>query len=145
MTLKEFILSRLQLFFFLVTLILFASFILGSVFTPDMELHYYHLLSPIILAAACVLPTCVTFYRKTPSLLQYIIRLLLELSMIEAIVMLLITPPENSDRLTFYITLGISVFIIYVLAEIMMWFQQYQQSKKLTSQLKKLHERENQC
>ena len=72
-----------------------------------------------------------------------LLRLVLELTMIEAIVMFLITPPETSDRLTFYITLGIAIFIIYVLAEIMMWFQKYQQSKKLTIQLKRLQESVN--
>lgn len=144
MTIKDFILSRFQLFFFLTTLILAASSILGAVTAPEQNLHYYHLLSPIIIAALCVLPTCVTFFRKEPTPLQYIIRLIIELSIIEAVVLILISPPREStmEPLQFYILLGVAVFIIYVLAALMMWWQKLRESKKLTSQLRKLQENE---
>ena len=45
MTIKEFIISRVQIFFTLVTLILTATVILGAIYQPDKELRYYHLLS----------------------------------------------------------------------------------------------------
>ena len=74
MTIKEFIISRVQIFFFLVTLILTATVVLGAIYQPDKELRYYHLLSPVILAACCVLPTCVTYFKKEPTPAQFIIR-----------------------------------------------------------------------
>ena len=108
MTIKEFITSRLQLFFFLVTLILIASVILGYIFEPERELRYYHLLSPLIIAGLCVLPTCLTYYKKEPTPLQFLIRQLIELSLIECIVLLLVTPPEDlgDKKLTFYFLLA---------------------------------------
>ena len=60
MTIKEFIISRVQIFFFLVTLILTAVAVMGSIYQHDMELRYYHLCRPIRIAACFVLPTCVT-------------------------------------------------------------------------------------
>ena len=142
MTLKEFLTVRIKLFFLLVTLILIANVLLGASFAPDTELRYYHLLSPIILAALCVLPTCVTFFKKEPTPKQYLLRLAIEWAMIEAIVLLLVSPPAGVNRPIFYVALGGSVLVIYVLAEWILWRQKVQQSKDLTAKLKKLQQAE---
>ena len=128
MTVKEFIISRVQIFFFLVTLILTASAVMGLVYQPDMEL----------IAACCVLPTCVTYYKKEPTVRQYIIRQIIELSLIELVVMLFITPPEGIEKPLFYIVLGAVIAVIYLLTMVMMWLKKVQQSKKLTEQLHNL-------
>ena len=52
MTIKEFIISRIQLFILLVTLIFAVSMVIGLIFTPEAELHYYQLIGPFILANA---------------------------------------------------------------------------------------------
>ena len=142
MTIKEFIISRVQIFFTLVTLILTATVILGAVYDPDRELRYYHLLSPIIIAACCVLPTCVTYFKKEPTPAQYIIRQIIELALIEAVVMFLISAPEGIAKPLFYVVLGAVIAVIYALTMLMMWLQKVQQSQKLTEQLKKLQENE---
>ena len=110
MTIKEFIISRVQIFFTLVTLILTATVILGAIYQPDKELRYYHLLSPVILAAC----------------------------LIEAVVMFLISAPEGIAKPLFYVVLGAVIAVIYVLTMVMMWLQKVQQSKKLTEQLHNL-------
>ncbi len=140
MTLKEFIITRLQLFFFLTTMILIASAVLGGIIAPYMQFRYYDLYSPLIIAALCILPTCVTFFKKEPTLLQYILRLALELLLIEVIVLSLVKPPNDfsGDKLFFYVILSVSVFVIYVLAELVMWFKKYLESQRLTVELKKL-------
>ena len=144
MTIKEFIISRLQLFFFLVTLILIASAVIGGVIAPEQELHYYHLFSPVIIAGLCVLPTFVTYFGKEPCLRQYVLRQVIELVLVEGVVMFLISPPSSfeGNAAGFYLMLGAVIFVIYVLAELMMWYGKYRQSNKLTSQLKKLQESE---
>ena len=61
MTIKEFLISRIQLYFLLVTLIFAVSMIIGMIFTPGQELYYYQLIGPFFLAALCVLvphPAC---------------------------------------------------------------------------------------
>ncbi len=145
MTFREFILSRVQLFFFLVTLILAASAILGGILMPEKELHYYHLFSPFIIAGLCTLPSCVTYFRREPTLKQYIFRLVTQFLLTEGVVMLLISPPDNigDNRMLFYFLLGGAVLIIYVLATLMMWYQKYLQSRQFTQQLKKLQASEN--
>ena len=139
MTLKEFIRSRVELFFFLTTLILFASAVLGGIFTPEKEIRYYHLFSPLIIAGMCVLITSITYFRKEPTLTQYIIRHIIEIFMIQLCILCMITPPETvKNSVSFYITLGGTICVTYVLAALMIWWQKYRQSQKLTAQLRKL-------
>ena len=138
MTLKEFILSRVQVFFVLVTLILLGSGILGGIYAPEQELHYYHLFSPIIIAGACILPTCVTYFKKEPTPLQYIIRQVIELILIELVVINLVSPPPeyNGSKIEFYISIGCMIFIIYMIIQVLSWLKKYKQAIKLTEQLK---------
>ena len=140
MTIKEFLISRVQLFFLLTTLILAASAVIGAVIAPEEELHYYQLFSPMAFAGLCVLPTCVSFFRKEPTLGQFIFRKAIELILIECIILFIISPPDDGSipALLFYVILGAVVLVIYVLALLIMWLQKYRQSKKLTDQLKKL-------
>ncbi len=91
-------------------------------------------------AGLCVLPTCVSFFRKEPTLGQFIIRKAIELVLIECIILFIISPPDDDSipALLFYVILGAVVLVIYILALLIMWLQKYRQSKKLSDQLKKL-------
>ena len=142
MTFKEFIISRVRLFFFLTTMILAATAVLGGFLAPEQQLMYYNLYSPIIIAALCVLPTCVTYFKKEPTVRQYIIRDLLELALIEAVVLFLVSPPKqySGSKVVFYIILGTAVMVIYLIAMLMMWLQKKLESEKLTEQLRQLQE-----
>ena len=115
MTIKEFLISRVQLFFLLTTLILAASAIIGAVIAPAEELHYYQLFGPMAFAGLCVLPTCVSFFRKEPTLGQFIIRKAIELVLIECIILFIISPPDDDSipALLFYVILGAVVLVIY--------------------------------
>ena len=135
MTCKEFIISRVQIFFCLVPLILMASVLLGSVYAPEQVFHYADLLAPIITAGLCVLPTCVTYFRKEPGLMQYLLRLAIQLVLIVTEVMLLISPPADVSPIRFYWALGIAVCVIYALVMLMFWLQKVRQSRKLTQLL----------
>lgn len=136
MTLKEFIMVRIRLFFFLTTMILAAISIFGGIIAPDQEIKYYHLFSPIIISACCVLPTFATFYTNEPTPKQFIIRQLIEIVLIEAVVMFLVSVPEGTDVIMFRIILAAVVIIIYILAMLMMWLEKKMQANKLTEQLK---------
>ena len=57
---KRFIVNKLILFFMLSTLITASVAIIGSAFDPDGRIGYPSMLSPIIYAALCLLPTLVT-------------------------------------------------------------------------------------
>lgn len=138
MTFKEFLLLHLQLYCVLVTLIFAATLIVGVVAVPDQNLRYYQLVGPFITAVLCVLPTFITYFKKEPTLRQYILRHIIQFAVIEAIVLFWTEPPAGVNPLLFYVIIGVIVLIIYALAKLTVWLQKYLQSKKLTEQLKVL-------
>ena len=140
MTLREFIISRVHLYFILVALIFAVSMGVGLIFTPDRAIYYYQLIGPFILAGMCVLPTLVTYFRKEPTLGQYSLRHAIQLLLIEGIVLTQIQPPENGSPVVFYIVMGAAVPVVYLLASLLMWLQKLRESKKLTEQLKLFQE-----
>ena len=140
MTVKEFIISRIQLFFYLVTMILAAEAIVGAVLAPDQKLGYIDLFDPILTAGLCVIPTLVTYYKKEPTVKQYIARLVIQLVLIEAVMLTVARPNAETDvsEITSCITLGVITFVIYVSAVAVMGWKNYMQSKDLTAKLKML-------
>ena len=141
MTIKEFLISRIQLYFLLVTLIFAVSMIIGMIFTPGQELYYYQLIGPFFLAALCVLPTFITYSRKEPTVRQVVLRNIIRLILIEGIVLTQIQPPEQENQVLFRILLAAAVLIVCLLASLMMWLRRVRQSGMMTEQLKILQER----
>ena len=141
MTIKEFLISRIQLYFLLVTLIFAVSMIIGMIFTPGQELYYYQLIGTFFLAALCVLSTFITYSRKEPTVRQVVLRNIIRLILIEGIVLTQIQPPEQENQVLFRILLAAAVLIVYLLASLMMWLRRVRQSGMMTEQLRILQER----
>lgn len=112
--------------------------IIGVIYVPDQSIKYSQLAGPFIVAAFCILPTFITYFKKEPTLKQYIIRHIIQLATIEMMVLFMIEPPNNTNQILFRVIIGAVVFIIYVIVKLTMWLQKYQQSIHLTEQLKKL-------
>ena len=142
MSFKSFLLSRIQIYFLLAALIFAVSMIMGMIFAPDEKIYYYQLAGPFILSGLCILPTFVSYYKKEPTLKQYIIRNIIQLIMIDGIVIWMTKAPEDADPVLFYILISSAVVVIYFLVLLMCWLQKYRQSKKLTQQLLSLQARE---
>lgn len=139
MTVKEFIVSRIRLFFFLTVMILLAQSIVGTVAEPGVSLHirYIDLLSPLYMAGLCTLPTVVTYSKKKLSIKQVLIRHAIQLVLIEGVIMLIsfTSPSIDTKRPEVIFLIGGIVLVIYVLAVLMMWLGQVSESKKMTAQL----------
>ena len=142
MTLKEFVLRRIQLFFFLSVLILIAQAIIGTIVEPGETLHgrYTDLLTPLWIAALCILPTVVTYSRKKLTLKQMLIRHAIQLVLIEG-VMFVIAFANGLIDPNVMIMIAVAVFAIYCLSILMIWLGQLRESKKMTEQLIKLQQR----
>lgn len=142
MTFKKFALLHLQIYFVLVTLIFAASIVVGIVYAPEENLRYSQLVGPFITAGLCVLPSFVTYFKKEPSVKQYIARSAVQIILIECIVFYMILPPAGTNAVTFRIILGVIVFVIYFVTKLMIWTERYLQSQKLTDMLKKMQSAE---
>ena len=140
MTLKNFILQRLQLFFFLVTMILMAQVLLGTAIEPDRVLYYKDFIGTFQMAGLCILPSIVTYSKKELTLKQMLFRQAIQFVLIEGIMLCFaIFGIENSPQKPLSVILiCIVVAVIYVLAIFIIWYRQHIESKKLTELLKKL-------
>ncbi len=140
MTFKEFIIPRIQLFFFLVTMILLAQVVLGISIVPDQVLHYSDFISTFVMAGLCMLPTFVTYSKKELTLKQMIVRQIIQLVLIEGIMLIVaVVGIENSaEKALSVVSILVATAIIYALSILIMWYRQYVESKKLTQLLKKM-------
>lgn len=140
MSFKEFIIQKVQLFFFLVTMILMAQIILGNKIEPDRVLHYKDFKSTFIMAALCMLPTLVTYSKKELSLKQMLVRQAMQLILIEGLMFVLaVVEIENThQKVTNVALVCLSTAIIYGLAILIMWYRQYLEAQKLNELLKKI-------
>ena len=144
MNIKDFIISRFQLFCFLVTMILFAEYIISIVTVPDQTLHNEDLMGPIAAAGLCIIPTFVTYFKKEPTINQYISRLILQLILIEVIMLAAVKPDSVAgvNKTELYISIFVSTLIIYCVAVLIMYYRNYIQSKALTKDLRSFQEKE---
>lgn len=140
MTFKEFIASRIQVFFFLVTMILLAQVVLGNIIEPDRVLYYKDFTDTFLMAGICMLPSVVTYSKKELTLNQMIVRHIIQFVFIEGIMLTLtITGIEPSpQKLLSVVLIAFVTAIIYALAIFIMWYHQYLESQKLTELLKKM-------
>ena len=138
MTFKEFIIPKIQLFFFLVTMIFFAQMVLGNAIEPQRVLYYSDFKSTFIMAGLCMLPSVVTYSKKELTFKGMIIREVIQFGLVEAIMLTLtITGIEDSpQKLLGVIAIAVATAIIYTLAILIEWYRQYIESKKLTKLLK---------
>lgn len=138
MTFKEFIIPKIQSFFFLVAMIFFAQMVLGNAIEPQRVLYYSDFKSTFIMAGLCMLPSVVTYSKKELTFKGMIIREVIQFGLVEAIMLTLtITEIENSpQKLLGVIAIAVATAIIYTLAILIEWYRQYIESKKLTELLK---------
>lgn len=145
MTLKEFIASRIQLFFFLVSMILLAQVVLGNINEPDRPLYYKDFIGTFVMAGLCLLPTFVTYSKKELTLPQLIIRQAIQLVLIEGIMMYFaISGIESSQQKPIRVIMiaGVTA-VIYALAILIMWRRQHLEAKKLTKLLMDMQKTQN--
>lgn len=123
MSLKQFLLRKLMLFFTLTTLITVAIYILGVHFDPEARFGYDSLLSPLIYAGCCVAPSLVTWSKRELKPGELLLRELLQFLLTEAVVLGLAFRSRMIDTSQPAVLMGIagSVLVIYLLVFLISW------------------------
>ena len=123
MSLKQFLLRKLMLFFTLSTLITVAAYLLGAAFDPEARFGYEGFLSPLIYAGACVLPSLVTWSKRELKPRELVLRELLQFLLTEAVVLGLSFRSRVIDTSRPAVLLGLagSVLVIYLLVFLISW------------------------
>ena len=137
MDLKQFFLQKLSLFFMLTTLITVAICVLGLSLDADARFGYDELLTPVRLAALCVVPTFVTFSRSELSPKKMKMRMTLELLLIEAVVLGIAfnSPAIDTSQVAVVFAIAGSVLVIYVLTRLLTWLHDSAEARRMNAEL----------
>ena len=137
MDLKQFFLQKLSLFFMLTTLITVAICVLGLSLDADARFGYDELLTPVRLAALCVVPTFVTFSRRELSPKKMKMRMALELLLIEVVVLgvSFTSPVIDTSQIAVVFAIAGSVLAIYVLARFLTWLHDSAEARRMNAEL----------
>ncbi len=137
MTLKQFLIRKLTLFFTLSALITVAVYILGTAFDPDASIGYEGLLSPLFYAACCVLPSLVTWSKRELKPRELMVREVLQFLLTEAVMLVLAyrSPAIDTSRPAVVLGIAGSVLVIYVLVFLLSWLVNSAQAKQVNEDL----------
>ena len=147
MNFKQFFIQRLSLFFMLTTLITVAVCVTGLAFDADARFGYHELLTPLRYAACCVIPTFVTWSRRELKPKEMMVRMVLELILIEAVILgfAFTSPVIDTGRISVVLTIAGSVLVIYILVRLFSWLQDSAEARKLNDELLRFQQFHEQC
>ena len=148
MSLKQFFIRKLALFFMLTTLITVAMVILGSQLDRDARFGYDGFLSPLIYAGCCVIPSLVTYSGRELKPREWIVREVLQFVLTEAVVLALAfrSSAINTSRQSVVLGIAGSVLVIYLLVFLFSWLVNSAQAKQVNDELQefqRLHGTDN--
>ena len=141
---KEHVKEILNSFFISVTLINIAMFILGILFRPEQRFGYEAYLYPLIYGLIGIIPTCVVTTKKELSIKQVIVRKVFQLVLLIVILLAFMFAggPVNGETVAIAGGVALSVVIIFVLVNVIMWLMDSRTAKIMTEDLIKFQEKE---
>lgn len=135
---KEFLKDIFTSFFVIVTLINLAMTILGYVFKPEQTFGYEAFLAPLIYGALSLIPMVVMYSKKELTVKQLAFRKVLQLICIEVILYFAALGPDHimTEPIGLSVSFGLSILIIFVLANAISGIINTNDARKLTRMLK---------
>lgn len=138
MKLKDFIKNQIMSFFIITTLINLFIMIMGMIFRKNDILGYDAFSTPLIYAFLSILPSAVMYSAKELTFRQMIIRKVIQLVLIELIVVFACFGSKifSDEYFVQIVALCISVFIIYILVNLISWLLDKRQAEIINENLK---------
>lgn len=137
MRFKEFIKSTCATYFILVTLINLVIFVLGIIYRPEQRFGYDAFLAPLVYAFLGILPMCIMYSKKEMTLVQILIRKILQLILLEVLLIEFGFGHANftKDNSELIVSFAVSVFVIFVLVHVISFALDTQQARQMTLDL----------
>ena len=135
---KEFIADCIRTFFTVVTLINIAMFLMGITMMPDVKFGYEGFIIPVIYGLAGTIPNLALYSRKELKVGELVVRKIIQFILTEACVLFVIfyDVSEQNKSLWLVGSVALSILVIYVLATLSDWLQNFLSAKQLTEDLK---------
>lgn len=142
---REFINSMLTSYFTLVTLISVFMLVAGMHFYPTESFGYEAYAFPLIYGACGILPQVVMYSKRELTIMQFLVRKVIQLVLIEIIVLGVVFGGSNisAEETGVIIVTGIGIFVIYIVSHIVDWIQKWLSAKRMTEDLIKLQQKFN--
>lgn len=130
MSKSEFMKKTLMSFFIVVTLVNVAMAVLGMIYDKGRTFGYNAFFSPIIFGVLGVLPSIVTYSKRELTFKQMAVRKILQLVLLEAVLILFVLINHISETKAIF-PFAVSVFVVAVVVQMLLWVLDYNQAKKL--------------
>ena len=140
---REFIGSILNTYFTLVTLISVFMLIFGMRFYPDESFGYTAYAFPLIYAACGILPEVVMYSKRELSVVEFVIRKVIQLALIEVLVLFAVFGGRKlfTEEKGVVVVTGVGIFVIYIVSHVVDWIQKSLSARKMTEDLIKLQQK----
>ncbi|MBP3576677.1 MAG: hypothetical protein J6K15_01060 [Lachnospiraceae bacterium] len=135
---KEFLADCIRTFFTIVAMINIAMFLMGVTMMPDKKFGYEGFIIPVIYGLAGTLPNLVLYSKRELKVGELILRKIIQFLLTEACVLFAIFfDSAEADRSPWLIgVVALSILVIFVLATLSDWLQNYLSAKQMTEDLK---------
>lgn len=139
MDFKTFFVKKIMMSFFIsVTCISAVMGLLGMIFESNTRFGYEAFFSPLIFGAVASLPLIVKYSKKELSFKQAAIRNVIHLLLIETLILSVLCFGGMLANASMVISLGVSIFIIDLTVNLVLWINDKKTVRILNSALKKL-------
>lgn len=137
MDFKTFFVKKVMMSFFVsVTLICAAMALIGLIFEPDTRFGYEAFISPFIFGAIASLPLIVKYSKHELSFTQTLIRNIIHFILLEVLILSFLFYVGLLTSVSVAVSLGISIFMIDLTVNLVMWINDKKTAKAFNSALK---------
>ena len=125
-------------FFVSVACISAAMALIGMVFEPDTRFGYEAYLSPLIFGALASFPLLVKYSKRELSLKQAAIRNVVHFLLLEVVILSVLYFGGILTSVSMAVSLGISIFMIDLIVNLVLWINDKRTAKEFNGALKRL-------
>lgn len=141
MDFKTFFVKKVMMSFFVsITCISAAMALIGMSFEPDARFGYEAFLSPLIFGALATLPMLVQYSKEELSFKQTAIRNVIHFLLLETVILSILYFWGLLTSVSMAISLGISIFVIDLTVNLVLWINDKRIAKEFNNALKKLQD-----
>lgn len=141
MDFKTFFVKKVMMSFFIsVTCICAVMALIGMVFEADARFGYEAFLSPLIFGVVASIPSLVQYSKKDLSLRQTAIRNVIHFLLLEVAILSILYFWGLLTSLSMVVSLGISIFVIDLIVNLVLWINDKRTAKEFNYALKKLQD-----
>ncbi|HHV13444.1 MAG TPA: DUF3021 domain-containing protein [Clostridiales bacterium] len=139
MDFKSFFIKKVMMSFFVsIACITAAMALIGMIFEPDTRFGYEAFLSPLIFGALASFPLLVTYSKRELSLKKAAVRNVIHFILLEVEILSVLYLGGMLTSVSMAISLGISIFMIDLTVNLVLWINDKRTAKEFNDALKRL-------